>query len=105
MFAVVGLERVLLGQPVSSGRPFLAISIYHTFILVVNLESHVPAAVVEFGFSSEEKITFRRIAQQIHTVKRKNTQMIEPVLKCNVEYLEITDNGALRICTFRGFAV
>jgi ATP-dependent DNA ligase len=75
------------------------------FALVVGLESHVPAAVVEFGFSSEEKVAFRRIASQIHTVKRKNTQMVEPLLKCNVEYLERTDNGSLRICTFRGFAV
>jgi ATP-dependent DNA ligase len=75
------------------------------FALVVGLDNHVPAAVVEYGFSSEEKVAFRRIAQQIHTVKRKNTQMIEPLLKCNVEYLEITNSGALRICTFRGLAV
>jgi ATP-dependent DNA ligase len=75
------------------------------FALVVGLENHVPAAVVEFGFSAEEKIAFRRIAQQIHTVKRKNTQMVEPLLKCNVEYLEQTNSGVLRICTFRGFVV
>jgi bifunctional non-homologous end joining protein LigD len=75
------------------------------FALVVGLENHVPAAVVEFGFSSEEKVAFRRIAQQIHTVKRKNTQMVEPLLKCKVEYLERTNNGALRICTFRGYVI
>jgi ATP-dependent DNA ligase len=36
------------------------------FALVVGLESLVPAALVEFGFNSEEKIAFRRIAKQIH---------------------------------------
>jgi ATP-dependent DNA ligase len=75
------------------------------FALVVGLENRVPAAVVEFGFTDEEKVAFRRIAKQIHTVKNRNTQMVEPLLKCNVEYLERTNNGALRICTFRGFVV
>jgi bifunctional non-homologous end joining protein LigD len=75
------------------------------FSLVVGLENLVPVAAVEYGFSTEEKIAFRRIAQQIHTEKKRNIQMVQPLLKCNVEYLEITNNGALRICTFRGFVV
>jgi bifunctional non-homologous end joining protein LigD len=63
----------------------------------------IPVAFVEFGFSSEEKIAFRRIAKQIHTTMHKGVQMVESVLSCKVEYLERTSNGALRICTFRGF--
>jgi bifunctional non-homologous end joining protein LigD len=62
-----------------------------------------PVAFVEFGFSSEEKIAFRRIAKQIHTKMHKDVQMVEPVLSCKVDYLERTSNGALRTCTFRGF--
>jgi bifunctional non-homologous end joining protein LigD len=78
------------------------------FALLIGLQGEssplpIPVAIVEFGFSNEEKIAFRRIAKQLHTVMRKNMQMIEPLLKCNVEYLERTNNGALRICTFRGF--
>jgi bifunctional non-homologous end joining protein LigD len=75
------------------------------FALVVGLDNRIPAALVEFGFSDDEKYSFRNIAKQLHTIKRKNTQMIEPLLKCKVEYLEKTNKGALRICTFRGFVV
>jgi bifunctional non-homologous end joining protein LigD len=64
-----------------------------------------PVALVEFGFSSDEKIAFRRIVKQIHTDMHKGVQMVEPILKCNVEYLERINNGSLRICTFRGFVV
>jgi hypothetical protein len=64
-----------------------------------------PVAFVEFRFSCEENIAFRRIAKQIHTTMHKSVQMVKPVLRSNVEYLEITSNGALRICTFRGFVV
>jgi bifunctional non-homologous end joining protein LigD len=78
------------------------------FALLIGFESStysfpIPVGLVEFGFKPEEKVAFKRIAQQIHTVKQRNTQLVEPVLKCKVEYLERTDNGALRICTFRGF--
>jgi hypothetical protein len=55
--------------------------------LIVGLDNHVPAAFVEYGFSAEEKVAFRRIAQQIHTVKRKNTQMIEAVVKVQCRIL------------------
>jgi bifunctional non-homologous end joining protein LigD len=65
------------------------------FGLVIGLDNYVPVAAVEYGFSDEEKIAFRGIAQQIHTTKRKNIQMIEPLLKCKVEYLETTNNGSL----------
>jgi bifunctional non-homologous end joining protein LigD len=80
------------------------------FALVVGLpnilnSNPVPVALVEYGFKDEEKIAFRKIAQQIHTEKKRSIQMIEPLLKCNVEYLERTNNGSLRICTFRGFVV
>jgi bifunctional non-homologous end joining protein LigD len=80
------------------------------FALVVGLPDifnsiPVPVALVEYGFKEEEKIAFRRIAQQIHTEKKRNIQMVQPLLKCNVEYLERTNNGALRICAFRGFVV
>jgi bifunctional non-homologous end joining protein LigD len=75
------------------------------FGLVVGLDNYVPVAVVEYGFSVEEKIAFRGIAKQIHTTKQKNIQMIEPLLKCKLEYLERMNNGSLRICTFRGFVV
>jgi hypothetical protein len=61
--------------------------------------------LLTYGFSDEEKVAFRRFVRQLHTVIRKGVQMIEPVMKCNVEYLERTDGGALRICTFRGFAI
>jgi bifunctional non-homologous end joining protein LigD len=65
--------------------------------------SAVPAAKVEFGFNPEEKRAFLHIARQIHTKVIRGTQMVEPLLRCKIEYLEKTENGALRICTFRGF--
>jgi bifunctional non-homologous end joining protein LigD len=78
------------------------------FALLVGLKQGnntlpTPVAIVDIGFSSEEKVAFRWIAKQIHTTMHKGIQMVEPVLSCKVEYLERTSNGALRTCTFRGF--
>ncbi|MFF0828734.1 DNA ligase [Brevibacillus sp. NPDC003359] len=62
-----------------------------------------PAALVQFGFKPKEKQEFLKIASHLHTLKKKNVQMIEPVIRCKVEYLEKTEKGMLRTCTFRGF--
>jgi bifunctional non-homologous end joining protein LigD len=78
------------------------------FALLVGLPADegvypAPAAMVEFGFTPEEKRAFTRIASQIHTRERQSVQMVEPLVRCKVEYLEKTETGALRNCTFRGF--
>lgn len=62
-----------------------------------------PVALVKFGFNRNDIRDFLKVARRIHTVNRKNTQMIAPLIRCRVEYLEMTSNGALRDCTFRGF--
>jgi bifunctional non-homologous end joining protein LigD len=62
-----------------------------------------PIAVVEFGFRPEEKAAFLAIAKDLHTVKDKDCQWIEPVLCCRVQYLERTERHNLRIVSFRGF--
>ncbi|MBQ0139854.1 MAG: DNA ligase [Kurthia sp.] len=60
-------------------------------------------ATLEFGFKLEEKQAFKQIAQNIITKKEKDVTWLEPSLVCNVQYLEKTDNGKLRIASFKGF--
>lgn len=62
-----------------------------------------PLANVEFGFKPEEKLALRKIAKQIITKVDKGTMWIEPILRCNVQYLEKTNTGSLRITSFKGF--
>ncbi|NHN33199.1 ATP-dependent DNA ligase [Paenibacillus agricola] len=69
----------------------------------INKTQNNPAVVVKFGFKTEEKQAFLLIVQQLHTKTWRDTQLIEPLLRCNVEYLEKTEKGSLRICTFKGF--
>lgn len=61
-------------------------------------------ASVEFGFKAEEKAAFRQIAKQIITKKDNDVAWLEPKLYCNVQYLEQTSSGMLRIVSFKGFA-
>ncbi|MEF3304264.1 ATP-dependent DNA ligase [Paenibacillus sp. GYB003] len=68
-----------------------------------NVSDPYPVALVKFGFNNKDIREFLMAARLIHTVTRKNTQMIAPLIRCKVEYLEKTSNGALRDCTFRGF--
>ncbi len=62
-----------------------------------------PIAVVEFGFRPEEKSAFLAVAKDLHTVKGKDCQWVEPVLCCRVQYLEQTERHNLRIVSFKGF--
>lgn len=61
-------------------------------------------ANIEFGFTKEEKIAFRQISKQLVIKTDRNITWIEPVLKCNVQYLEKTRTGMLRIASFKGFS-
>ncbi|MEV6689055.1 MULTISPECIES: hypothetical protein [Bacillati] len=60
-------------------------------------------ANIEFGFSKDEKMAFRQIANQIIIKNEPNITWVEPVLKCKVQYLEKTKTGMLRIASFKGF--
>lgn len=60
-------------------------------------------ANIEFGFKPEEKYVFKQIAQNIIRKKENEVTWIEPTLVCNVQYLEKTNNGKLRITSFKGF--
>jgi bifunctional non-homologous end joining protein LigD len=77
------------------------------FGLIVGL--HFPTirnkavAIVEAGISPDEKIAFKTIAKQIKTHKERDTQWIEPLLSCKIQYLERTDRHHLRITSFKGF--
>jgi len=63
-------------------------------------------ANLEFGFKPEEKIAFKKIASQIIINKdRSGVVWIEPRLCCHVQYLERTENGLLRIASFKGFSL
>ncbi|MFJ7647697.1 DNA ligase [Lysinibacillus sp. NPDC097279] len=62
-----------------------------------------PLANVEFGFKPEEKKVFREIAKQIVTKVERDMLWLEPRLHCNVQYLERTVSGSLRIVSFKGF--
>lgn len=62
-----------------------------------------PLANVEFGFKPEEKIAFRQIAKQIISKIEQDMIWIEPRLYCQVQYLEKTNSGSLRIVSFKGF--
>lgn len=75
---------VLVGEQVSNGK-------------------YKPLANVEFGFKPEEKTAFKKIAKQIITKLDKDIIWVEPVLRCNVQYLERTETGSLRIASFKGF--
>lgn len=62
-----------------------------------------PVATVEFGFSLDERVAFLAVVRQIHTVKDKHAQWVEPVLCARVQYLERTAFHNLRIVSFKGF--
>lgn len=66
-------------------------------------EKVIPIAQIEFGFKSEEKEAFRQIAKGIVIKKEKEINWIEPVLCCEVQYLEKTKNQKIRIASFKGF--
>ncbi|GGD60289.1 ATP-dependent DNA ligase [Paenibacillus nasutitermitis] len=77
------------------------------FALVVGLHfrtvKNKPVAVVEFGFTVDEKLAFLKNAEKIHTVYRKGIQYIDPQLCCKIQYLERTDTHHLRTTSFKGF--
>ena len=62
-----------------------------------------PVATVEFGFKPEEKLAFLEVAKQIHTVKDRYAQWVEPRLCCRIKYLERTESHKLRIAVFESF--
>ncbi|KYD11426.1 hypothetical protein B4102_2154 [Heyndrickxia sporothermodurans] len=62
-----------------------------------------PIAKVEFGFKPEEKQAFRQIAQGIIMKREQGINWIEPVICCEVQYLEKTESQKLRIVSFKGF--
>lgn len=62
-----------------------------------------PVASVEYGFKPEEKQAFRQIAKGIVMKKEKDVFWVEPMLCCEVQYLEKTENHNLRIVSFKGF--
>lgn len=62
-----------------------------------------PIAQVEFGFKPEEKQAFRQVAKGIISKTEKNVIWVEPVLCCEVQYLEKTEYQKLRIVSFKGF--
>lgn len=78
-----------------------------TFALIVGLHfptvQNKPVAVVEYGFSPDEKRAFRAIAKDIHTYKKGSVQWIEPRLCCRIQYQDRTDTHNLRITSFKGF--
>ncbi|RKJ52192.1 DNA ligase [Butyricicoccus sp. 1XD8-22] len=65
--------------------------------------SYKPLASIEFGFKPEEKAAFRKISKQIVTKVDRNVTWLEPRLCCTIQYLEKTERGSLRICSFKGF--
>jgi bifunctional non-homologous end joining protein LigD len=77
------------------------------FGLIVGL--HFPTvdnksvATVEYGMSPDERAAFLAVVKQIHTVKDKHAQWVEPVLCCRVQYLERTDNYNLHMVSLKGF--
>jgi bifunctional non-homologous end joining protein LigD len=62
-----------------------------------------PIATVEFGMSPDEKMAFRKIANDMHTKHDGKTQWIEPALCCRIQYLERTELHNLRITSFKEF--
>lgn len=64
---------------------------------------HGPVAVVEFGFKPEEKVAFLKVVKEIHTVKERHAQWIEPRLCARVQFLERTERRHLRMASFKGF--
>ncbi|GIM48406.1 hypothetical protein DNHGIG_39550 [Collibacillus ludicampi] len=78
------------------------------FGLIVGLHfptiSYKPVSTVEFGFKPEEKEAFLGVAKQIHTFRDRNgVQWVEPLLCCEIQYLERTENHNLRITSFKRF--
>jgi bifunctional non-homologous end joining protein LigD len=77
------------------------------FGLIVGLHFHnisnKPVATVHFGINADERAAFLSVAKQIHTVKDRHAQWIEPVLCCRVQYLERTERHNLRNVSFKGF--
>ncbi|KRF18640.1 hypothetical protein [Paenibacillus sp. Soil787] len=62
-----------------------------------------PVGIVEFGFRVDDKRAFLEIAKQIQTRIDKKTYWIEPMLCCQIQYLERTDQHQLRTTIFKGF--
>jgi len=62
-----------------------------------------PVAVVEYGMKPEERAGFLQVVRQIHTKMDRGTQWIEPVICCEVQYLERTEKRHLRTVVFKKF--
>ncbi|GIM44494.1 ATP-dependent DNA ligase [Collibacillus ludicampi] len=66
--------------------------------------SYKPVATVELGFNQVEKQAFLEVAKQIHTYRdRRGVQWVEPLLCCEIQYLDRTEKHNLRITSFKRF--
>ncbi|MCF8565161.1 DNA ligase [Alicyclobacillus tolerans] len=77
------------------------------FALIVGLHfrtvENKPVAVVEHGYTPDEKSAFLAVVKQLHTIKDREAQWIEPRLCCRIRYLERTERHQLRMATFEEF--
>ncbi len=66
----------------------------------------VPAGVLEFGPSMDERKAFYQISKQIKVSETKDAVYIEPNrLKCEIKFRGYTSNGHIRIPVFERFVV
>src|SRR5690625_842775 len=62
-----------------------------------------PIATVKYGYTSEDKKAFRSVSRGIITKEENGVTWVEPLLCCNIKYLERNENDRLRITSFNGF--
>jgi DNA ligase 1 len=63
----------------------------------------VPAGMIEFGPSKEERKVFYQVSKSLITNSTKEFNYIEPIIKCKVKFRNYTKNNKLRIPVFEEF--
>jgi DNA ligase 1 len=118
MEGIVQKKKYSLYQPATRSKTWEKVIAYNTaecFILGYKLKGFgwlvgmdtptgiVPAGMVEFGPSKEERKVFYQVSKSLITKKTNEFNYIEPIIKCKVKFRNYTKNNKLRIPVFEEF--
>jgi DNA ligase 1 len=118
MEGIVQKDKNSLYKPATRSKTWEKIIAYNTaecFILGYKLKDFgwlvgmdtptgiVPAGMIEFGPSKEERKVFYQVSKSLITNSTNEFNYIEPIIKCKVKFRNYTKNNKLRIPVFEEF--
>jgi DNA ligase 1 len=118
MEGIVQKDKFSLYKPATRSKSWEKIIAYNTaecFILGYKLNDFgwlvgmgtptgiVPAGMIEFGPSKEERKVFYQVNKSLITNSTNEFNYIEPIIKCKVKFRNFTKNNKLRIPVFEEF--